>query len=409
MNVTIYPCPIGGSVTVPPSKSHVHRLLIAAALCEEQETAIHCPGENADIAATVRCLSALDTDIFKESDGFRVRRDFPLRFFQPRSMLDCGESGSTLRFLLPLCAAKPLDHPAEHSIFLTGSGRLPSRPNGPLLEALRSHGAQIRGDFLPLQVDGGLQAGVFSLPGNVSSQFFSGLLFALPLLSGDSTLRYTSPLESMPYVNLTLSVLRQFGIRIEETENGWLIPGNQRYLSPGTAEAEGDWSAAAFWLGANALGSSVTVAGLNSASCQGDKAIETLLGQIGGEMDVTDTPDLMPVLSAVAAATPGAVTRITGAARLRLKESDRLSAMADTIRALGGISETESDRLTIYGTRLRGGTVDGMNDHRVVMSAAIAATACEGPVTIAGAEAVNKSYPHFWQDFEALGGQIHAV
>ena len=409
MNVTIDPHPIGGCVTAPPSKSHVHRLLIAAALCEKQETTIHCPGENADIAATVRCLRALHTDIRRENDWYTVYRDLPLFHVAPNVPLDCGESGSTLRFLLPLCAAKPLDHPANHSIFLTGSGRLPSRPNGPLLEALRGHGAQIHGDFLPLQVDGGLQAGDFSLPGNVSSQYFSGLLFALPLLSGDSALRYTSPLESMPYVDLTLSVLRQFGIRIEEMENGWRVPGNQRYISPGTVEAEGDWSAAAFWLGANALGNSVKVEGLNSASCQGDKAIETLLSQIGGEMDVTDTPDLMPILSAVAAVIPGKTTRITGAARLRLKESDRISAMASAIRALSGDAEEEPDGLLIHGKQLTGGTVDGMNDHRVVMSAAVAATACEGPVTILGVEAVNKSYPGFWRDFEALGGQIHAV
>ncbi len=391
---------------VPPSKSHVHRLLIAAALCGEQETAIRCAGENADIAATVRCLSALNADIYREDQGFHVYRDFSLHQFPPNEKLDCGESGSTLRFLLPLCAAKP--HSVEAPIVLTGSGRLPGRPNGPLLEALRTHGAQIHGDFLPLTVDGGLFAGDFALPGNVSSQYFSGLLFALPLLEGDSTLRYTSPLESRPYVDLTLSVLRQFGIRVENMEDGWRVPGRQRYSSPGMARAEGDWSAAAFWLGANVLGNAVTVEGLNARSCQGDQAIETLLSLVGGEMDVTDTPDLMPILSAVAAAIPGKVTRITGAARLRLKESDRLSAMAQVIRALGGNAEEMPDGLTVYGTKLKGGTVDGQNDHRVVMSAAIAATACQSPVTILGAEAVNKSYPDFWKDFEAMGGFIHA-
>ena len=405
MNVTISPFPIGGTVAVPPSKSHVHRLLIAAALCEKQETAIHCIGENEDIAATVRCLSALSADINREDQGFHVYKDFSLHRFAVNDQLDCGESGSTLRFLLPLCALKP--HDMEAPIVLTGSGRLPSRPNGPLLEALRSHGAQIHGDFLPLTVDGGLFAGNYELPGNVSSQYFSGLLFALPLLDGDSTLTYTSPLESRPYVDLTLSVLRQFGIRVEKTENGWKVPGRQRYISPGAARAEGDWSAAAFWLGANRLGNAVTVEGLNSASCQGDKAIEALLSQIGGEIDVTDTPDLMPILSAVAAAIPGKVTRITGAARLRLKESDRLAAMAKTIQSLGGQAEELPDGLIIHGTKLKGGTVDGMNDHRVVMSAAIAATACREPVTILGAEAVEKSYPHFWKDFEALGGYVH--
>ncbi len=396
MNMTVLPGRLQGAVTVPPSKSHVHRLLIAAALCAG-ETAIHCPGENADITATARCLESCGAKIEREGEGFLVSG--PLQ--KPFQALDCGESGSTLRFLLPLCAT------LNESATLTGSGRLPSRPNAPLLDALRQHGAKIGGDFLPLTVGDGLRAGDYALPGNVSSQYFTGLLFALPLLNGDSTLIYTSPLESMPYVDLTLSVLRQFGITVELIENGWRIPGNQRYHSPGAVEAEGDWSAAAFWLGANRLGSAVTVEGLNSASCQGDKAMMKLLKQIGGGMDVTDIPDLMPILSAVAAAIPGQTTRITGAARLRLKESDRLAAMANVLNALGGQVEEQPDGLILHGTRLKGGTVDGMNDHRVVMSAAIAATACAGPVTILGAEAVNKSYPHFWNDFESLGGQTH--
>ncbi|MBR6187081.1 MAG: 3-phosphoshikimate 1-carboxyvinyltransferase [Clostridia bacterium] len=408
MNAVVMPGRLRGRVCAPPSKSHVHRLLLAAALCGEgQETAIRCAGENEDIAATVRCLSALNTDICREGDWFRVRRDSPLHVFAPRGALDCGESGSTLRLLLPLCAAKPRFHPADYAIVLTGAGRLPSRPNGPLLSVLRRNGAGIEGDFLPLTVRGGLRAGDYALPGNVSSQYFSGLLFALPLLDGGSTLAYTSPLESMPYVDLTLSVLRRFGVRIDENQNGWTIPGRQKYLSPGTAEAEGDWSAAAFWLGADRLGNGVAVEGLDRASCQGDKAIEKLLSQIGGEIDVSDTPDLMPVLSAVAAALPARETRIAGAARLRLKESDRLAAMAQAIRALGGQAEETPDGLLIRGTKLRGGTVDGQRDHRVVMSAAVAATMCENPVTILGAEAVNKSYPAFWKDFEALGGNVH--
>ena len=400
MHVTVYPCSIRGSVTAPPSKSHVHRLLIAAALCEN-ETGIFCPGENEDIAATIRCLQALHAEIIREGDWYRVFRKKPSIHAPAIDVLDCGESGSTLRFLLPICAG------LNDSMVLTGRGRLPSRPNGPLLEALRTHGAKIEGDFLPLTVYGGLQSGDFALPGNISSQYFTGLLFALPLLSGDSTLIYTSLLESMPYVDLTLSVLRQFGVCIEEIKNGWRIPGSQQYTSPGKAQAEGDWSAAAFWLGANRLGSAVTVEGLNRASCQGDKAIEILLAQTGGEIDVTDTPDLMPILAAVAAALPGKETRITGAARLLLKESDRIAAMAKTIEALGGNVEELPDGLVIHGTKLKGGTVDGQNDHRVVMSAAIAATVCQGPVTVIGAEAVNKSYPRFWRDFEALGGQIH--
>ncbi|MBQ9264696.1 MAG: 3-phosphoshikimate 1-carboxyvinyltransferase [Clostridia bacterium] len=396
MIVTVHPYPIGGQVTVPPSKSHVHRLLIAAALSQGQ-TSIHCPCDNADIRATAQCLQGMGADIWREGDFFQVE-SLP---YCSNITLDCGESGSTLRFLLPLCAVQRF--PNQDRLILTGHGRLPERPNGPLLNALRAHGAVIEGDYLPLIVHGGLRAGAYALPGNVSSQYFTGLLFALPLLEGDSTLRFTSPLESMPYVDLTLSVLKQFGIRIEPIQNGWRVPGHQSYVSPGTAEAEGDWSAAAFWYAGNLLGSAVAVQGLNPVSCQGDKAIEGLLAHIGGEIDVTNTPDLMPVLSIAAAASPGA-TRITGAARLRLKESDRLSAMAKVIHDLGGQAEETADGLIIWGGKLQGGTVDGQNDHRVVMSAAIAATACLSPVTILGAEAVNKSYPGFWHDFQALGG-----
>ena len=405
MNVTIYPSSLRGRIILPPSKSHVHRLLMAAAMCDE-ETVILCPGENEDIQATIRCLQALNARIRREGDRIIVRG--PLGYSEHMA-LDCGESGSTLRFLLPLCAV----HGDGRDIVLMGRGRLPKRPNGALLSEMARHGAVIRrteeaeqaGNELPLVLSGGMQPGDYYLPGNVSSQYFTGLLFALPLLPGDSTLRFTSYLESMPYVDLTLSVLAQFGIRVEKLEDGWHIPGNQRYHSPGNAEAEGDWSAAAFWEGANALGSHVQYDGAREESPQGDKKIRELLKKIGGDMDVTDTPDLMPILSAVAAATPGK-TVISGAARLRIKESDRLSAMAKTIRALGGCAEEREDGLIIEGKALSGGVVDGMNDHRVVMSAAIAATACEGPVTILGAEAVQKSYPGFFEDFVRLGGIV---
>ena len=403
MDVKVFPRPLRGQITVPPSKSHVHRLLIAAALCDGgQETRILCPGENDDIAATIRCLRALGTWITREGPWIHVDGNASLFSASSEQALDCGESGTTLRFLLPLCAAL-----SGCRVTMTGAGRLPSRPNAPLLVALRAHGAKIQGDYLPLTVEGGLAPGAYSLPGDVSSQYFSGLLFVLPLLRGDSTLTFASPLESRPYVDLTCSVLKRFGIFAELLNNGWRISGCQRYASPGSAAAEGDWSAAAFWLGANALGSAVQVDGLNESSCQGDRAIDTLLQGIGDAIDVHQTPDLMPILAAAAAATPGKTTRILGASRLRLKESDRLAAMAQTIRALGGSVEEEADGLLIFGKRLRGGTVNGQNDHRVVMSAAIAATVCQEPVLILGADAVHKSYPLFWEDFAALGGRIH--
>lgn len=394
MNVTIRPGKLQGKVSILPSKSHAHRLLIASALARG-ETRIHCPAENADIAATIRCLTALGAGIIRQGEYLIVSGGIAIH--GKAVVLDCGESGSTLRFLIPLCGC------LNREITLTGHGRLPSRPNGPLLSAMRENGALWEGEGLPLAVRGGMKSGMYALPGNISSQYFTGLLMALPLLSGDSMLHYTSPLESMPYVEITLATLRQFGIIVEPIQNGWRIPGGQIYRSPGEARAEGDWSAAAFWLSANKLGSQVEALGLQAYSPQGDKAIVELLEKIGGVIDVTDTPDLMPVLSIAAAATPGK-TIITGAARLRIKESDRLSAMARVIRDLGGSAEEKADGLIIRGGRLQGGVIDGVNDHRVVMSAAIAATVCVNPVTILGAEAADKSYPGFFEDFAKLGG-----
>ena len=408
MNVTLYPSLLRGAVVPPPSKSHVHRLLLASVLCEKGQTAIFCPGENEDIRATLRCLQAFHARIHPDESGKWLLAEGGLRP-SGEILLDCGESGSTLRFLLTLCGAL-----ADNcTVIVKGSGRLPQRPNGPLLDAMRKNGARIqidpaaekKGDQLPLILSGGMQPGEYALPGNISSQYFTGLLFALPLLPGESMLRFTSPLESMPYVDFTLSVLRQFGVGAEKMKDGWRIPGNQKYCSPGKAIAEGDWSAAAFWEAANFLGSSISIEGMNGASVQGDKRYGQLLAQVGGEIDVTDTPDLMPPLAIAAAATPSE-TRITGAARLRLKESDRLLAMAQMIRALGGQASETEDGLIIRGGNLKGGVIDGMNDHRVIMSAAIAATVCRESVTIRGAEAVKKSYPQCFEDFARLGGKM---
>ena len=396
MQVTIRPGKLQGSVTILPSKSHAHRLLIASALAKG-ETRIHCPSENGDIAATIRCLNVLGAGITRHGEYLIVQGGIAAEGREVS--LDCGESGSTLRFLIPLCGCM------NREMTLIGHGRLPSRPNGPLLSVMKENGAWLEGESLPLLIKGGMHSGRFALPGHISSQYFTGLLMALPLLSGESILEYTSPLESMPYVDITLDTLRQFGIRIEEKENGWRIPGNQRYCSPRMAQVEGDWSAAAFWATANHLGSGIDLQGLNPFSPQGDKAIGQLLGQLGGKIDVTDTPDLMPILSIAAAAWPGE-TEICGAARLRIKESDRLAAMAGVIQALGGNAWETPDGLIIRGGTLRGGVVEGMNDHRVVMSAAVAATVCAEPVTIMGAEAADKSYPGFFRDFASLGGIV---
>lgn len=399
MNIVITPSPLAGTVRVPASKSAAHRLLIAAALADGP-TRIAISAMNRDIEATIDCLRALGADIRPDGGGLAVS---PIADAPAEAALDCGESGSTLRFLLPVAAALGV-----RAVF-TGHGRLPQRPNAPLAAALRSHGATIDGDLLPMAARGPLTGGLWTLPGNMSSQYVTGLLFALPLLDGDSEIRLTTPLASAAYVDMTLQALGQFGIAVEASANGWRIPGNQRYHSPGEAAAEGDWSSAAFWLAGNALGARIDVVGLDHTSVQGDRAVTELLGKPA--IDATNVPDLVPALAVVAASLPQQ-TVITGAARLRLKESDRLRSVADMLAALGHGVTVTPDGLVIDGgapTPCEGDirTVDGANDHRIVMAAAVAAAFSDRPVRVTGAQAAEKSYPDFFRDFTLLGGQAH--
>ena len=397
MIATIEPGRLQGTVRVPASKSAAHRLLIAAAL-SDRDTFIRIGALNRDIEATIACLRALGAGIEIAPGGLRVN---PIGAVPGACGLDCGESGSTLRFLLPLACALGV------KARFVGHGRLPERPNQALTDVLRAHGATIDSDLLPMQVSGHLEPGVYALPGNISSQYVTGLLFAMPLLAGDSEIVLTTKLESAAYVDMTLQALRRFHIHVEPTEQGWRVPGNQVYRPEGfrSAVVEGDWSAAAFWLAANRMGSDIQVAGLAEDTAQGDRAVTHLLGQ--PLIDASGVPDLVPALAVAAAALPQR-TVITGAARLRLKESDRLAAIADLINALGGRAEATEDGLVIEGGQpLHGGRVDGRNDHRIVMAAAIAATVADGPVTVTDAEAVAKSYPDFFTHFNALGGHAH--
>ena len=401
MNITIEPGLLRGTVTVPASKSMAHRALIAAALAEGP-TLIHLNALNDDIEATMHGLTALGARIDHDPQrGVMSVRGIPKvrRDLNEEIEIDCGESGSTLRFLLPVVCALGV------RARFTGRGRLPQRPMSDLTRVLREHGAAIDADALPMHVAGPIRGGLWALPGNVSSQYITGLLLALPLLFGDSAIRLMTPLQSASYVEMTVEALRAFGIAAEADPEGWRVPGGQAYRSCGEFRVEGDWSAAAFWHGANALGSEIDVRGTSLNSAQGDRAVVELLGR--PVIDVENVPDLAPVLAAVAAALPKR-TVITGAARLRLKESDRLQATADMIAALGGRAEVTADGLVIDGgAPLHGGTVDGCGDHRIVMSAAILATRAAGPVTIAGAEAVSKSYPDFFTHFRELGGIAH--
>ena len=399
MNVVITPSTLSGAVRVPASKSAAHRLMICAALSDDP-TRIAISAMNRDIEATAACLRALGAAIEREGNGLAVS---PIARIPENATLDCGESGSTLRFLLPVAAA------LGARVTFTGHGRLPRRPNRPLVDVLRAHGAKIDSDLLPMAASGPVDGGLWPLPGDVSSQYVTGLLFALPLLDGDSEIRLTTPLASAAYVDMTLQALSQFGVVAEPVPGGWRVPCRQRYRTPGEAAVEGDWSAAAFWLAANALGSKIHITGLKPDSVQGDRAVADLLGQ--ERIDATHVPDLVPALAVAAASLPRR-TVITGAARLRLKESDRLQTVADLLAALGhGVTVTE-DGLIIDGgaptpCQAPVRTVDGANDHRIVMAAAVAAAHADRPVRITGARAVEKSYPDFFRDFTSLGGKAH--
>ena len=417
----------GGTISAISSKSEAHRLMICAALAQN-ESFISCPERSEDIDATARCLTALGARIEYKNHGYKVtpigRKSCSDLKAQDKifSVLDCGESGSTLRFLLPVCGALGL----PVSFFMTG--RLPSRPLTGLYEEMKTHGCRLsEPGSSPLTCEGQLLGGIYTIPGNISSQFVSGLLLALPILSENSTIRVNGKLESRPYVDITLEALRLFGIVIvEDDENTFLIPGGQSYCSPEIIKVGGDWSNAAFWLSAGAMGQrSITCTGLNLGSGQGDKRIIGFLKDFGAnvtcgddfvtvspetlrgiEIDAGDTPDLVPVLAAVASVAKGSTT-IRNAKRLRIKESDRLKSVTATLSAFGAdIKETE-DGLIINGKDdLQGGEVSSFGDHRIVMTAAVLSTKCPGDVIIRGAEAVRKSYPGFFTDFSSVLGGV---
>lgn len=403
MQVTISPRRLSGAVTPPPSKSQAHRVIIAAALAEG-ESLIRKLSPSQDITATLACMTSLGAEVRWAGDAVCIR-GIGGGTAPEMPELDCGESGSTLRFLMPIALAK-----AGGGVFL-GRGRLMERPQEPYFEIFRKKGiAFSRGDGT-LRIEGTLRPGSYLLPGNVSSQFVTGLLYALPLLDGDSKIILTTELESSGYIDMTMDVLRQFGVTAERTAGGWHIPGRQRFEAR-DAEVEADYSQAAFFYAAKGMGNDVTVTGMNPASQQGDKIMLDYEARLDGrgpaELDVRDCPDLVPALAARAALREGEITHIAHAGRLRIKESDRLASVAAVLTAMGAEIAEEPEGLLIRGKgSLPGGvTVDSWNDHRIAMMAAVAASRCESPVTITGAECVRKSYPTFWNDYRLLGGRL---
>ncbi len=396
MDITIQPQKLKGIIPAIPSKSQAHRLLLCAAFADRPTTLL-CPQTNRDIQATAECLNALGAQITRTDDGYLI---MPIQTLSKHATLNCCESGSTLRFLLPIVGALGVD-----AVFLM-EGRLPQRPLSPLWELMERMGCSLtRPTENTIACHGKLQPGRYSIDGSVSSQFVTGLLFALSLVNGSSQLHLTGKIESLPYIEMTLSALSQFGVEMERQQECYLLK-QAHFSTPGTIHVEGDWSNGAFWLGANALGSELLVTGLDDASAQGDRAITYWLPRLREHctIDASNIPDLVPILAVVAGAKQGAT--FINAQRLRIKESDRLQTVADLINSIGGNATVTEDGLIVQGTGYMGGTVNASGDHRIAMAAAIAATVCTQPLTILGAQAVNKSYPAFWADYVTLGGSL---
>jgi 3-phosphoshikimate 1-carboxyvinyltransferase len=420
--ISIQPVRLKGEAAAPPSKSVAHRAVIAAALARGRSVIANLDLSR-DIEATIGAVFALGAKVeLKASpgggneaviEGIAGKTEMP--------GIDCGESGSTLRFMIPVALA------LSGGAVFTGSPRLAERPLGPYMDIFRRQGAtaEYTGGGFPLAVSGRLKPGEFVIPGGVSSQFVTGLMLALPLLGGDSAIRIEGGLESAGYVDVTMAVLKAFGVAVEEEERGkrYFIAGDQRYAAR-MYEVEGDWSQAAFLLLIGLSGGPVAVAGLNPKSAQGDRVIERIFRDMGGdirwegealvarasrlraaEVDVSQCPDLAPAVAAAMAVAEGE-SRISGGKRLRIKESDRISSIAACLNALGGKAEPTEDGLRITGVdALKGGEASSRNDHRIAMMAASISALCEGPVVLEGWEAVAKSWPGFWGEFVNLGGK----
>ena len=392
MDVTIYPSKLSGEITVPASKSISHRMLICAAFAD-RPTVLLCNGSSGDLEATVNCLNAIGATIERTTQGYIVT---PVDIVPESATLQCGQSGSTLRFLLPIVGALGID-----STF-NMEGRLSERPLAPLCNEMERMGCVItRPTDNTLRCTGRLQSGLYKITGNISSQFITGLLLSCAIMDGKSTITIIDSLESKPYVTLTQNVMELFGVQSENL----YVNGVRRFISPGIVHIEGDWSSAAFYIAANALQSNVVLNGLNFTSAQGDQHIQSLISNFDeyATINVSDFPDLVPILSVVAAAKQGGC--FTGIHRLRLKESDRVESVISMLHALGIYSEVQEDSLQVYPGKFNKCTINPQLDHRIAMAAAIAATVAEGPVRILDAHCVGKSYPGFWDDYRNLGGR----
>ncbi|MDE5583990.1 MAG: 3-phosphoshikimate 1-carboxyvinyltransferase [Ruminococcus sp.] len=406
MDIRIKPHKLGGVVEIPSSKSIAHRAVICAGLAE-RNSRIGNISTSKDIEATAESMSTLGASVNKSGCEFNISG---IKNAPEKAVIDCNESGSTLRFLIPVVASLGVE--AEFH----GRGRLPQRPIDIYIRELGTKGINFNyNNTMPFDMSGSLKSGIFEVEGNISSQFITGLLMALPLLDGDSEIVLTSRLESRPYVDITIDVLRNFGICITETDRGFYVKGGQKY-KPCDYTVEGDYSQGAFFLVANAIGSDVKIIGLSADSVQGDRRIAEIIknSTVGGKItgfreDCSDIPDLVPILAVLASfGTEESV--IYNAERLKIKESDRLESTAEMINRTGGSATVTADGLIIRPTGItHGAEIDSFGDHRIVMASAVLATRADGDIIIKNAEAVEKSYPCFFEDYRNSGGVADVI
>ncbi|WP_300410337.1 3-phosphoshikimate 1-carboxyvinyltransferase [Lagierella sp.] len=411
--ILIKPSILKGEVNSITSKTYGHRMIILSALSKDESTLII--GEyNEDLCATLNCIKNLGANYQIDKDELRV---LPIELSPKEVSLNCKESGSTLRFIIPVATA------LYDRTFISGENSLKKRPIKPLLEALSKSGVKFSSTSLPIKTEGKFEGGEIELPGNISSQFVTGILLASTLIDRDTEITLTSPLESKAYVDVTLEVLKDYGVKVIELENGYYVEKNQRPMAPKVQRVQGDWSNGAALLVAGAMEGDVTIRGLKLDSSQGDRVILDILKSFGAdlkidnsiqvkslfkkpiEMDINECPDLLPVLAILSCSTKG-VSKFFNGRRLRLKESDRLKNSMDLINRLGGKAMVLEDDLIVHGMgSLNGGVVSSYNDHRMVMAATIASTISQGEIVIDGYRAIDKSYPKFFEDFKTLGGK----
>ena len=417
MNVIVKPKKLSGNVIIPPSKSLSHRAIIAAGLASGKSI-ISNVLYSKDIKATIGAMRACGATIIEHPTSLEI---YGSKVVRKENIIDAYESGSTIRFMIPIALVCP------EKITFIGHNHLVKRPLDTFFEIFDKEQIPYKygNDYLPLEVNGGLKPGKFEIRGDISSQFITGLLYALPMLDKDSQIHITTNLESKGYIDLTLDILHKFGIEIENNNyTDFYIKGNQEF-KPCDYTIEGDFSQSAFFLVADALGADVTLCAMNKDSHQGDKKILNDIRDFGGKIefssdqiklkpfeanacviDFSQSPDLGPALTVLASLTKG-VTEFINASRLRIKECDRITCMKEELNKLGAKIEENKDGMVITGVDyLTGGEVDSHNDHRVAMALAMASLKSKGNIKINNAECVSKSFPNFWEVFESIGGDI---